>query len=223
MKINTQSIALLATVVTIVSNLLSINSEMSELKILTFIKSICYFILPILLIKPILLMTFNYRYIISSGFLLVSIVFWGLKQKRKKTINIADDDKTLIISILLSNVFFWINLFYPQIIGYETELSIFIQGLSVRMPYFDVLSYLCNNLKITLFLFSDIVTMVLLFVVEIKELFFYSYLIHKEMSFSFDDVNVNYRKFASNVMITLALSGGLQKIFINYVCSEIIF
>lgn len=225
--INIQVITLLTAIIAIVSNFLSLNEKIAKMGITNVLKALCYYILPILFIKQIIVITYTSQLALSIIFLIISLTVFILI-KRYKISFYNNDERYIIYFVLLSSMFFLFQQIFPGfgISNYSNLMMEYINDLTPKMRFIEMVKYITDNLACTLYILSDTITIILFVIVEIKELFYYSeYIINgSNHDITIDlDVDIDLKLFSINTILLLLISTGFMKCIINYVCTTIIF
>lgn len=223
--INVQLLTLLTSIIAVMSNFLSLNEKIAKMGIVNLLKILCYYVLPVLFIKQIILFTYNYKFILTIIFSVVPTIIFVIVRKNKVEF-FSKDDKHILNVILISTILLIIQLFFSVngIDNYSNLMTDYISGLNNKMGFYEMLQYISGHLAYTLFVLNDTIILVLFAIVGFKAFFYYkNYLLNESEIDLCPTLEINFKKFTYNVIILFMLSPGLSKNIIDYICTTIIF
>lgn len=222
-----QTISLLATIIAILSNLLSLSEKLSKIGTLGIIKILSYFALPILFFQQILQVTVSagitFKLIIMFSSLVLFLICLYLKRKDSL---IADEFFISILLVISAIAFFYkkhILLLSSNLNGNihslmsNLDIDAFMNSLGKYKICLEMYTFLGTHLLEVFFIMLDSVSIVLFVIVIIQ---FSKWLIHfysQNTTISFETPNIcNVAKYS---IVLLCLCSGLGNIFVAYISS----
>lgn len=165
---NIQFLALLSTIVAIVSSLLTISEKASNFKPLALIKSLSICFLPILFVQQILLITDQYK-VAFLICLILGVIFLAITPMFHNITLDCDENLILIFTFLSIITFLCQPLFIDNLYhDYNSLMKKFITDLSWYKISPEMFKYLSQHIALTLSAISDTVNIVLLTIIEIN-------------------------------------------------------
>lgn len=222
-NINIQTLTLLATIIGVASNLLSISQNLRKNGVIAMLKGLSLCVLPVLFIQQIILIT-NAMTLYYNGFILIVGIFLILfiiisnKQEEKKT-TVKE-----IIFPLVTVAFISLFEFQPIYINvlikdYNNMMNNFIMKLSKHKISIDMFMFLSDNLNFAIYTIIDIITV---FVLSITYLYTFKYFLEEERNIefslslqSFEDKDKG--KYFVYLILSFFLSSGIVKCLIQSV------
>lgn len=217
---NIQSLTLLTTLITIISNLLSLNETLSKNGVISIIKILSYYILPLLFIQQILLFTYSIKFVLSIIFCILPLVLLIELVYRINKRNFFNANEVAIIICLItsSGCFLGQSLILECFIpNYNIQLNNYINCLREYKISEEMYIFLVNNLLFTFSLIINVVAIILFFVVEIKAtIYFGNY--HNITLGNNNDVPDD-DTLLLNSMVLCCVACGLSHFIINWIIS----
>ncbi len=218
---NIQTLTLLATIIGVASNLLSISQNLRKNGIISMFKGLSLCILPVLFIQQIILITnklmlcYNFSILISEFLFVLIIIILNKVEERKTT---AKEIMLPFATVVSTSLFEFQSLYISIIIkDYSDKMNTFITKLSEYKISIEMFIFLSDNLGSAVFTIIDAITV---FVLSITFLYTSKYLLEQEKSLNccidlehFDDKH----KYYIYLIISFLLSSGFVKILIQYV------
>lgn len=218
---NIQTLTLLATIIGVASNLLSISQNLRKNGAISMFKGLSLCILPVLFIQQIILITnklmlcYNFSILISEFLFVLIIIILNKKEERKTTAK----ETMLPLATVVSTSLFELQSLYISIFikDYNDMMNSFITKLSEYKISIEMFIFLSDNLGFAVFTIIDAITV---FVLSITFLYTFKYFLEQGKSIDccidlepFDDKSKDY----ICLITSLFLSSGFVKILIQYV------
>lgn len=218
-----QTLSLLTTIVTLTATLLSISQGLQKNGFISSICGITLCILPVLFIQQILQFVYSIKFSFSILFLLISVflLVFAIKNNHKNNLKFTytSIEKYLpYASVIVSMILFVLQDLYLNIFikNYNADIGPFIDQLNVHKISVEMYVFLSKNLRCTLFLLSDTITLILS-AITLVYTGKYCYKKHQESLGAGSDIELDKFKYVIFIIISILSSFGCGKFLIVYV------
>jgi hypothetical protein len=216
---NIQLITLLSTLIAVVSNLLSLNEKFSKFGIIGTVKTLSYYVLPIVFIQQILQLVYTLQLLLAIIFSnLPIILIICLIVKRVKGNSFKFKEELSIVLMFIAAFFFLIHAINLKCVftEYSNDTNNFIQSLNCYKISDKMYTFLSKNLLYVFGLMIDAVSIILFTIVEIQT-FQYFNCHYLNSSYCNDDEKPECANLIVYSLALLLTTSGLIHLAVQYI------